>query len=232
MSLGERMNSSTTIERKMLDTFSQSSLQLKLGRDCGLYWLDALPTTATPHPQPHTQMLQLWDQEGKAWQLCRCKEPSSDVTVAAQAVAAPRSQSQAPAAALAQPAAPVSLCSSAFSSQGAPCAGEEWVPSSCGPQAFWYTSPYLLHIHLPVVDHLRNGIYWKRGQIGQLPQESQLLPLFSPCKDPACLSSHLLYTACHRAAHSFRDNLCPGLMELWYIRRFQRQPYGNLKTQV
>lgn len=95
-----------------------------------------------------------------------------------------------------------------------PCAGEEWVPSSCRPQAFWYTSLYLLNIHLPVVDYLRNGIYWKRGQIGQLPQESQLLPLFSPFKDAACLSSHLLYTVCHRAAHSFRGNLCPGLKEL------------------
>lgn len=136
----------------MADTFSQSSLQLKLGRDCGLYWLDALPTTATPYPQPHTQMLQLWDQEGKAWQLCRCKEPSSGVTVAAQAVAAPRPQSQAPAAAPAQPAAPVSLCPSAFSSQGAPCAGEEWIPSSCShrpsgippPTSSTFTFPLLI----------------------------------------------------------------------------------------
>lgn len=155
-------------------------------------------------------MLELWDLEGNVWQWWRCKEPRSGVTMAAQAMETPSSQSQTLTAALAQAAASVSLSSSAFSLPGCTLCRGSMRPSSYRPQAFWYTCLYLLNTQLPSVDRHRNGIYWKRGKIGLLPQEkspalwASFFLLFLLARTHACLSSHLLYTVCDRAVHTFQ----------------------------
>lgn len=118
------------------DTFSQSSLQLKVGRDCGLYWLDALPTTATPTPTTHTsaavvgsgrKSLAVMQVPGtRFW--CDRGCPSSG------SPQAPEPSARSCTGAACSSSVPLLLC---LLIPGCTPRREEWVPSSCRPQAFW-----------------------------------------------------------------------------------------------